>query len=771
MLHVTRRVPGDIALSCNLMKALVGALLLLVGTSVACSTGLPRHSTSDAESQSPATVPNPRPSAAGASTGDAGIATSPQLSDAGDPPQKTWSLPQRAPEPVFTSPLGIELSGSDVFVVGGTNGALPNLKHHGEQDAFLVRLGSADGRIHFAQQFGTSTRDVAHDVRASGDHVYVVGATGESLDAQLHRGMRDAFVQRRKASDGGLIWSRQFGTPKLDEAQAATVDRDGFIIVAGTTAGQIDSRPHLGQRDVFVQRYSPDGALQWTTQLGGAGDDSLEALRLDSRGRVQVLSSHVLGPLEPTPDGYGFTQRGMQSLVVLLPGDGAFVSGIRFASSGAIGNVLVNGARIRLTEARADRANDFAVTAEGDWLLATSEYQSDGTCPSHDGYIPSVQRMNRVTGRSRWEQTLDVTSFSSLMRHASCSLSEVERGVVFEAGVAEGAFAGVYLRKLRVQSGDVAWHASFEGYAIGDPIVARAGEAIVSAWQNGSAGNTAEGHPTEPALVRRFQSDTGQVLWSSPIAASPSIVEGAAEPGSPVEFCGSTYPGDAAETRIVCRSPKDVVDLTPLRRLPNLTSLHLSKARVANLDVIAELGSLRWLTLDECEINNLAAVGKLRGLRKLSLTKNQFRSLEPLASLANLEELNLSGNELRSLAPLGALPTLRTLELSRATFDSLEPLRNLPKLEKLRLVANRRMDLSPLAVVRSLQYLDLSWSRDTSLEPLHQMSQLRFVDLTALPKEQVVAVVAALPHLRLWDTEPEEEPTDSAWEENTAPEN
>src|SRR5687767_3430169 len=97
-----------------------------------------------------------------------------------------------------------------------------------------------------------------------------------------HRSVRVEALEGRRLLAADLGYALQLHSDGSDEATAVAVDRFGNQYVAGTFTGTLDANPsprrqHLlpavGLRDVFVAKYSPDGALLWAVTAGGSGDD------------------------------------------------------------------------------------------------------------------------------------------------------------------------------------------------------------------------------------------------------------------------------------------------------------------------------------------------------------------------------------------------------------------------------------------------------------------------------------------------------------------
>ena len=284
----------------------------------------------------------------------------------------------------------------------------------------------------------------------------------------------------------------------------------------------------------------------------------------------------------------------------------------------------------------------------------------------------SAQRISRA-GQTRWEHDA-WGSFSTMIRTLSSSVTGETGGHVFESGIDAYHAEQIYLRKLRAKDGGLAYRVNVPGY-VGEqspgPIAFASGADVLVTWSGGGENSReVDGDTTEVVLA---DGATGAPHFRVSLVAKRTDVEALVEPGAPVEFCGMTYPADQQATRVVCRH-KEVVDLRPLARLPNLETLWLAHTHVADLSAIAELPSLRSLRLEHCEINNLTALSGLTNLQELFLAGNEFQSLKPLGSLKNLKELDLSDNpSVASLAPLSELPSLSRLSLRNARELDLSP--------------------------------------------------------------------------------------------------
>ena len=172
------------------------------------------------------------------------------------------------------SVAGVAADAGGVYVAGNTSGALPGQVAAGGQGDAYVRKYDWEGNELWTRQFGTPTVDAVSGVSVGAGHVYVVGYTFGALEAPA--GSFDAFVRSYDPA-GNELWTRQFGTAAWDQANGVTAD-DGGLSVAGQTEGVLPGQHSAGLRDAFVRRYNATGDELWTRQFGTERIDEASGL-------------------------------------------------------------------------------------------------------------------------------------------------------------------------------------------------------------------------------------------------------------------------------------------------------------------------------------------------------------------------------------------------------------------------------------------------------------------------------------------------------------
>jgi hypothetical protein len=185
---------------------------------------------------------------------------------------------------------GIAADATGVYLAGATTGVFPGQQASGNLDAF-VRKYSADGSELWTRQFGTDRVEFAFGVAVHESAVYVTGWTSGAFPGESSQLIADGFVRKLDA-DGTHIWTRQFGTSLITMGFAISADASGVYVAGDTeTAFGPNGFPDSNTRDTFVRKYSEDGAVLWTTAFGTAGfSDTLTAIAVD-RGGIFVAGT------------------------------------------------------------------------------------------------------------------------------------------------------------------------------------------------------------------------------------------------------------------------------------------------------------------------------------------------------------------------------------------------------------------------------------------------------------------------------------------------
>jgi hypothetical protein len=193
--------------------------------------------------------------------------------------------------------------------------------HGGGSDAWVGRIDAAGTALAPATYLGGSGDDFALGCDATPDGVVVVAGTTDSPDLPLaspaqaaFAGVLDAFAAKFGAGLGELVWSTYLGGSATDFGLDVAVDAAGRAVVVGgsnSTDYPVVSplqAANAGLFDTVVTRLAPGGAIEWSTYLGGSGQElafDRMGVAIDPFGRpvltgITGSTDHPLAvPLQP----------------------------------------------------------------------------------------------------------------------------------------------------------------------------------------------------------------------------------------------------------------------------------------------------------------------------------------------------------------------------------------------------------------------------------------------------------------------------------------
>jgi hypothetical protein len=178
---------------------------------------------------------------------------------------------------------------------------------------FILLAGSAFAATapvppQWVKQFGSAQIDYVKDlVTDASGNVYVAGTTLGAINAETqlvpntNKGGADAFVAKFDPQ-GVLLWVVQFGSGADDFIEGITLDKYGFLYVAGGTMGSMPGgadqpvappeNANAGGKDFFLAKIHPDlGTIRWIKQFGTSGEDVANGVATDSSGMVYVVGA------------------------------------------------------------------------------------------------------------------------------------------------------------------------------------------------------------------------------------------------------------------------------------------------------------------------------------------------------------------------------------------------------------------------------------------------------------------------------------------------
>jgi uncharacterized protein (TIGR03437 family) len=258
-------------------------------------------------------------------------------------------------------------------------------------DGFVAKIDPTGSHVVYNTYLGGRADDFALGIGVnSAGEAIVAGYTNSSnfpvtqnayngkfggAGGNQHSVTGDAFLTKLNAAGNGLIYSTYFGGSQDDAALALAVDSTGAAFLTGITlsrnfpitpgalqstfkgsggnlapdrgAGlQSPPTPMAVTGDAFVAKFSPAGALVFSTYLGGSLDDIGAAIALDSSGNIYVTGATLSADFPVTAGAYQTSYRGTDknSQYILVTGD-AFVTKIDPTGTKLLYSTYLGGSR------------------------------------------------------------------------------------------------------------------------------------------------------------------------------------------------------------------------------------------------------------------------------------------------------------------------------------------------------------------------------------------------------------------------------------------
>lgn len=198
--------------------------------------------------------------------------------------------------------LGRDAAGN-LYIYGTVRwGSLLNDGFRYSADAFVLKLTAGERRVGYVTYLGGGDDEFGGSMAVAADgSVYVTGLT-TSYDMPLvrplqaaHRGVgSDAFVAGL-SPDGAVRFSTYLGGSQLEHGTAVALAPDGDLVLTGIT--ESDDFPLVAARDStrahldgFVARLAPDGqALRFSSYFGGGSWDYAQDVAVGGDGDIYLV--------------------------------------------------------------------------------------------------------------------------------------------------------------------------------------------------------------------------------------------------------------------------------------------------------------------------------------------------------------------------------------------------------------------------------------------------------------------------------------------------
>lgn len=175
---------------------------------------------------------------------------------------------------------------------------------------------------------GNSLPSIAIDGNSNCFITYMSDGNGQPVSGESNIGSNDVIVFKMD-SNGQLLWTRQrktFDTDNYDNVPKLAVDNSGYCYVAYETYGSVSGQTNIGQGDVVIVKFDPDGKQIWITQspiFNTVGTESFISIAVNHEGYLFATyqTDHYVS---------GQTLTGITDIVVIeLDNDGNVMNAIQ----------------------------------------------------------------------------------------------------------------------------------------------------------------------------------------------------------------------------------------------------------------------------------------------------------------------------------------------------------------------------------------------------------------------------------------------------------
>lgn len=242
-------------------------------------------------------------------------------------PEVAWGTYLGGSDADYGQAIAMDSSGNG-YLAGSTNssgwvsGGF-DASQNGSSDVFVAKLDASGAHL-WSTYLGGANADYGYAIALdSAANCYVTGYTyspawaSGGFDTTLNNGGSgyDGYVAKLDAA-GGHLWSTYLGGTDADYGWGIAVDSGGNCYAVGYTnspgwvSGGLDTILNNGGsgNDGYLVKLDTNGAHQWSTYLGGAGNELTAGVATDSSGNCYVTgntnsSGWMSGGFDTTQNG------------------------------------------------------------------------------------------------------------------------------------------------------------------------------------------------------------------------------------------------------------------------------------------------------------------------------------------------------------------------------------------------------------------------------------------------------------------------------------
>jgi hypothetical protein len=224
---------------------------------------------------------------------------------------------------------------------------------------------------------------------------------------------------RKEDTAGNVLWAKLIGASNESwepRGRALAADATG-VYVGGDTWGDL-AAPSEGQRDAFVRAYDTDGGVLWTRQFGSSLDDTVNGIALDETAVYVVGDSWTQAGLVAFVRRYDrngtliWTDESISgsAMAVSVDTTGIYVGGHGYASGkGFLRKYDTDGGELWTREFELySEASAVAANGTGVWVAGITGFAVPGYTSS--GSVDVVARKYDLHGNEIWTYQFGTSS-------------------------------------------------------------------------------------------------------------------------------------------------------------------------------------------------------------------------------------------------------------------------------------------------------------------------------------------------------------------------
>lgn len=215
-----------------------------------------------------------------------------------------WERQYGGSNPDIAESLKETLDGG--FIVTGrthsSDGDVTN--NHASSEGWVIKLDK-DGYLEWSKSLGGYASDELVEViqTSTGDYIFVGKSNSRSGDIPFNLGETDGWVIKLN-SNGDILWSKIFGSEKIEELYSIIEVDNGYIVsgLTGTSLGQISS----ANTNAWIFKIDDEGNQIWSKILNNPGYNSANDIIQNQDGKLVLagISSSNNGSIN---NNYGET--------------------------------------------------------------------------------------------------------------------------------------------------------------------------------------------------------------------------------------------------------------------------------------------------------------------------------------------------------------------------------------------------------------------------------------------------------------------------------